>query len=84
MISISEANRCICEGAEVFELGDQPSSVRFVGATFAPTRAEVGVSKRRDPVSSKVQQGPHRPTTFSDALERSAGLTEAQPASVAI
>lgn len=45
-------------GAEVFELGDQPSSVGFVGATFAPARAEVGVSKRRDPVSSKVQQSP--------------------------
>lgn len=48
MISISEANRCICE----------QSSVGFVGATFAPARAEVGVSKRRDPVSSKVQQSP--------------------------
>lgn len=48
MISISEANRCICE----------PSSVGFVGATFVPARAEVGVSKRRDPVSSKVQQSP--------------------------
>jgi hypothetical protein len=59
-------------------------SISEAGATFVPTRAEVGVSKRRDPVSSKVQQGPHRPTTFSDALERSAGLTEAQPASVAI
>jgi hypothetical protein len=46
------------QGAEVFELGDQPSSVGFVGATFAPARAEVGVSKRRDPVSSKVQQSP--------------------------
>jgi hypothetical protein len=48
MISISEANRCICE----------QSSVGFVGATFVPARAEVGVSKRRDPVSSKVQQSP--------------------------